>query len=76
MSDALPSPRPPSSTPPRGSPSCPPWSTRDTTATTTRRSTTPHIWMDPDRAAQMVETIGKGLSALDGPRPRPIRQRR
>lgn len=26
----------------------------------------PHIWMDPDRAAQMVENIGKGLSALDG----------
>ena len=25
----------------------------------------PHIWMDPDRAAQMVENIGKGLSALD-----------
>jgi len=26
----------------------------------------PHIWMDPDRAAQMVESIGKGLSALNG----------
>lgn len=25
----------------------------------------PHIWMDPDRAAQMVESIGEGLSALD-----------
>lgn len=26
----------------------------------------PHIWMDPDRAAQMVENICSGLSDLDG----------
>ncbi len=25
----------------------------------------PHIWMDPNRAAQMVETIGAGLSKAD-----------
>ena len=25
----------------------------------------PHIWMDPNRAAQMVETIGSGLSDAD-----------
>ncbi|MGI6498855.1 MAG: metal ABC transporter substrate-binding protein [Oscillospiraceae bacterium] len=25
----------------------------------------PHIWMDPNRAAQMVETIGAGLAAAD-----------
>ena len=25
----------------------------------------PHIWMDPDRAAQMVANIGTGLAALD-----------